>query len=144
MARFLCLCLTIFMAACAGSPWRVSRTPTEELRQEKAESLCNAYAFARVGGRFADHPEAARLKTELLARKIIPDEEWSLIEKRRVAVGMSRLALICAIGWPSPPGEVHKIANDKGEVDLWVYKECSRCSPAMIYIQEDRVIRFVP
>ena len=62
----------------------------EDLRQESAEDLCNAWAlFGRD-----------RVRKELERRGAITTAEWRLIENEQVEPGMSELAVICSWGYP--------------------------------------------
>lgn len=118
------------LAGCAAtSPARIATSTPEELQSQTSEALCNAW------GRF--HPTKARV--ELERRGLLSAEEWRLIDAQHVAIGMSRLALICSWGDPGYTGAVNRTVSASGVSEQWVYRDAVAERTRYIYVRDGKV-----
>jgi len=101
----------------------------EELRTENSFNLCNAYAYSK----------SEKAKAELKRRNAIPDDEWSVIEQKKIRMGMSELGLVCSWGKPSLYGTINKTVTRYGERKQWVYRSCSSCKGQYVYTENGKV-----
>ena len=121
--------LIIFLGGCAGSPASIGMKSPEELRAENSYNLCNAYAFSK----------SEKAKAELKRRNAIPDDEWPVIEQKKIRMGMSELGLVCSWGNPSLYGTINKSVTRYGERKQWVYRSCSSCKGQYVYTENGKV-----
>ncbi len=127
--KFIIIVLVVTFAGCAGSPARIGMMSSEELREINSLNLCNAYAF--------NGSEPAKI--ELQRRNVVTDEEWALIEKKQLRVGMSQLGLICSWGKPGTYGSINKTVTQYGESIQWVYRSCEACKTTYVYTDKGKV-----
>jgi len=115
----------ISLASCSGSPIRVSMMSDQELKTQPSDTLCNAYHYN----------QAEPVKSELNNRELLTAKEWKQIDRKKVIVGMSELALICARGFPS---RINKTVLGNKKVKQYVYRSYSKSQ--YIYIRKGIVI----
>lgn len=101
--------LAALLTACAGSPMRVAASDATTLQAESSDALCAAYGFG-MG------KEKAR--AELERRNALNDREWQAADARKVFVGMSRTAALCAWGKPE---RMNGTTTAAGRSEQWVY-----------------------
>ncbi|MBW2105994.1 MAG: hypothetical protein JRI26_08230 [Deltaproteobacteria bacterium] len=118
--------LIVFLGGCAGSPARIGMMSPEEVQAENSYNLCNAYAFSK----------SENAKAELIRRNAIPDDEWPVIEQKKIRMGMSELGLVCSWGYPST---INKTVTRYGERKQWVYRSCSSCKGQYVYTENGKV-----
>jgi len=118
--------LIVFLGGCAGSSARIGMMSPEELQAENSYNLCNAYAFSK----------SENAKAELIRRNAIPDDEWPVIEQKKIRMGMSELGLVCSWGYPSI---INKTVTRYGERKQWVYRSCSSCKGQYVYTENGKV-----
>jgi hypothetical protein len=100
----------------------------EELKQLNAFNLCQAYYFHKDQG----------AKKELIRRDVISSDEWSLIEKGSLAIGMSELAFICSWGEPDIQGTMNETVTKYGVNRQWVYR-CDYCKTRYVYTENGKI-----
>lgn len=93
---------------CAGSPMSISTMSPEELKNVKDKDLCAAYGMERK----------EKLKTEMERRTLLTDDEWKLVEKKQIEVGMSICALFASWG---PPNRQQKFSGSWGIHIQYIY-----------------------
>lgn len=86
----LIILIITFLNGCAGSPALIMNANPEQLRNMETLDLINAW---NVTG-----SENARM--ELKRRQVFSIQEWELIKKHQVAIGMSKAALYASQGFP--------------------------------------------
>jgi hypothetical protein len=101
--------VTAMLAGCAGSPVSVGLSSEEGLKSETTASLCAAYA-ANMG--------RDKIERELWRRDALTTREWASVVNRKVFVGMSREAAICAWGRPE---KINRTTTQYGGGEQWVY-----------------------
>lgn len=99
----------VMLGGCAGSPARISMASPEDLRAERGDNLCTAYAFGT--GR-------DKARSELERRNALTPREWESVEKRAVFIGMSRTAALCSWG---KPDRLNRTLTAAGTSEQWVY-----------------------
>jgi hypothetical protein len=120
------LMLTFVMAGCMpNSPLHVAAMGEDQLKEVPLHQLCNAYKMHR----------AEKVKAELIRRGDIADDEWDLIEARKIRIGMSQPALLASWGTPGIWGRVNRSVGSYGEHIQWVYRSCDRCSATYVYTE---------
>lgn len=118
--------ITLSLAGCAGSPMRIAGMGPEQLKTQTAEDLCRAY----------NYKQKPDIKAELTARKAIADTEWALVDAKKVGIGMSEIALLCAWGQPST---VNETITAQGTRRQWVYRACDACKAQYAYTVNGKV-----
>ena len=121
--------LPLLVLGCAGSPGRVLLTKSAKLQAVSSFDLCKSY-FLRP---------TAKLKLELQERNEFTPEEWSFINQRKIYIGMTELALVCAWGYPGAFGWVTESVTDRGTHWQWVYRPCPVCKARYVYVKEGKV-----
>jgi hypothetical protein len=92
----------------------VGQMPTEE--------ICRTYGNTRY--------KSAR--TELERRRALSGEEWTLVDQRKVKIGMSEIALLCSLG----STEVNRTVTAAGTHKQYVY------SGRNVYVEDGTVVGF--
>ena len=130
-AAFSAVVVVLVASSCAGSPASVSLLSQQELKQESAENLCNAWALFGRG----------QVRKELERRGAITPAEWRLIEEEKVQPGMSELAVICSWGYPDDSGVSRNQALGRwGEQKQFVFDRPFSKSRT-VYIEGGRVVK---
>jgi len=113
--RVIILILLVFMlAGCAGSIVHYKLMSEEKLLALPTAELCYAY----------HHTRKDKIRPELERRGVIPENEWELIEKNKIAVGMTAFGMFCSWGAPSPiEGTANVTTTAEGTRVQWVYRE---------------------
>ena len=119
----------LLLVGCAGSPARLAMMSPDELKAESSLNLCNAY----------DNNGSEKIIAELKRRGEISDEEWGLIEQKKIRIGMSELALVCSWGGPGLYGSVNESVSRWGVHKQWVYRACSSCGAQYVYTENGKV-----
>jgi len=114
----------------AGAPVAVNTSSPEALRAESSETLCNAWGFMHTD----------KVRAELERRNVLSAEEWRLIDARRVAIGMSRLALLCSWGDPGYSGAINRTVTARGVSEQWVYRDAVAKRTRYIYVRDGKVV----
>ena len=94
--------LIVFLNGC------ISTMSPEALKSENSYDLCKYYASSK----------SENVKLELIWRGAIPDNEWPLIEKKLIQLGMSELGLVCSWGIPN---QINKTVVRWGTRKQWIY-----------------------
>jgi len=94
--------LIVFLSGC------ISMMSPEALKSEDSYDLCKNYYFTR----------SEKVKLELAWRNAIPYDEWPLIEKKLIRLGMSELGLVCSWGLPR---RINKTVTRRGTRKQWIY-----------------------
>lgn len=120
--RYLPL-LVILLASCAVSPKHVSSL--EDRR------LCNAYYEAR------NEQNRASYKAEIERRNLISHDEWDVIDKKQVRIGMS----VCALRASWGPAKENSTTTRYGYSIQHVYRLswCRRCKVQYVYTSGGKV-----
>lgn len=129
LRRGVFVLLPLLVLGCAGSPGRVLLTPSGKLQAVSSFDICKSY-FLRP---------TAKLKLELKERNEFTSEEWSFIDQRKIYIGMTELALVCAWGYPGVFGWVTESVTDQGTHWQWVYRPCPVCKARYVYVKEGKV-----
>ena len=114
-------------AGCAGSALGIANESPEELKSRSNEQLCMAYNAS---------PRPA-VKAELVYRKALTEAEWQLVEKKTIAIGMSKPALICSWGviYEGVTGSVNTTIVAGQTNEQWVYRESTLTKPTYVYLK---------
>lgn len=115
--------LSFALAGCAGSPAAISSK--EDLSEESAKNLCNAYAF----GNWQDK----RLVEEVYRRGDISEKDYKSLLKGEISTGMSELAGICAYGLPS---SINTTAGTFGTQKQYVYNDYNGIPRRFLYFRD--------
>lgn len=121
--------LAALLYGCAGSPARIGMMSAAELAAVDSWDLCNAYAY--------NGSESAR--AELERRSAIPADEWVLIDKKQIAIGMSELGLMCSWGSVGYTGGVNQSVGQYGAHKQWVYRSCRYCKTKYVYTDNGKI-----
>jgi len=117
---------TLLFVGCAGSPLRIALMSPEELKNVTSIDLCDAY--------HQDHSQ--KVKAELIERGVIPEDDWSHIDKEEIAVGMTDVSLICSWGKPARKNE----SMEKwGIRKQWLYRSCPFCEESLVTIDNGKI-----
>jgi hypothetical protein len=114
------------LAACTTDDI-VGRDTPNQLAAESAITLCAVY--------YDDHD--LKVKGELVRRKLIPDQDWPIIDRHEVAVGMYDFEAIAAWGRPDL---VHTLVTRKGTKSRYVYNACRGCQKSYLTFDNDGVL----
>jgi hypothetical protein len=120
------------LAGCAGSPAAIGMAKPEQLAAESNEALCNA--VARTGG--------TKARAELERREALTPEEWSLVARNGVEIGMRRLVLFCSRGAPGVYGAINRTVTAHGTREQWVYRSDRYSRAVYVYVDEGVVSAF--
>lgn len=104
----------------------------KEFRAEAAEKFRKSIPILgsrELCGHFSTSRQSA-IKSELMKRKVFSEQEWGLIEGRKLQLGMSELALICSWG----DAERNRSVGPWGEHIQYVYP-----SGVYVYVQNGKV-----
>jgi hypothetical protein len=129
MRSIMFIFLTILVSGCAGSPARISVMSPTSLASEPTENLCGAYQLARQ----------EKIKNEIVKRKEIPDEDWEIIDRASVKIGMSELSLICSMGNPSA---VNRTVGAWGVSKQYIFRPCCNREVYYVYTENGVVTGF--
>jgi len=116
-----------WLVSCTGSPIHVSTMSPDELAQTPTYTLCHAYYV--LGNE--------KVKKQLEERKTISDNDWILIESKKVGVGMSEDALVCSWGRPS---RINSSGSSRGVSKQYVYRRCQTCRAQYVYVRAGKVV----
>lgn len=123
--------LTAILAigGCAGSPYQLSKMSREQLSTVSDDQLIRALTN--------DFSRTDTILQEAKMRKLISDDEVSLIQRKSIKIGMSELALIASWGDPTT---VNKSVGSYGTHKQYVYGGYSRySSPTYVYVENGQV-----
>ena len=127
MKRLHLLLIPLFLISCAGSPTRISMMDQETLKTVDTLQLCAAYG--------CNHSE--KIKAELERRNIFTEREWSLINSKKISIGISISALYASWG---PPTSKNESVGKWGVHIQHVYGLYSRYSkPTYVYTDNGKV-----
>jgi hypothetical protein len=118
--------IPLVLSGCAGSPMRIASMGPDQLKAQTSEDLCKAYSYK----------QRAEIKSELISRKAISENEWKLVDTRKVGIGMGEVALFCAWGQPST---VNESVSAQGTRRQWVYRACDACKAQYVYTVNGKV-----
>ncbi len=90
-SHLLIFIVSIFLSGCAGSPASIMTASPGQLRSMETLDLINAWSVTGS--------ENARM--ELNRRQVFSAQEWELIKRHQVAIGMSKAALYASQGFPN-------------------------------------------
>lgn len=117
------------LSGCAPH-FAISKAKPEALVSVSDMDLCAA--FSESG--------AASVRAEIEKRGKITQDEWELIEGKKIRIGMSEAAMICS--WGEPPaasGRVNSTITQYGERKQYVYRESRISSAQYVYVTNGRV-----
>lgn len=132
---------TLILAACATSPRQESfNVTTADFSTAKTDDLCIVYGF-----RWNRSQEA---RAELTRRNIFTDDEWKLIEAKKVIPGLSECGMKAAYPQIIAKYYFHKDANSNLIGKDIVYS-CEKapvpyCPFTKVEIREGKVFALVP
>lgn len=92
----ICACAAL-LCGCAGSPARIGMASPAQLAQENELNLINAWDFSK----------SKNARAELERRGTFTAEEWSLIDRKIVRIGMRELAVYASWGLPGDTNTTH-------------------------------------
>ncbi|MBM3318805.1 MAG: hypothetical protein FJY75_13230 [Candidatus Eisenbacteria bacterium] len=133
----LLLALCAALAACTSYSYlKVTRMTPAQLKQASDAEICNAYSHTRAEPRTRQAP----IREEMLARGLLTDEEWPLVEQRQLRPGMSKLALIACWGYPKRATRaLHAGGDTLVAHEQYIYEGSAGWSTLSVYL-EDGVI----
>jgi hypothetical protein len=112
------LILTGTLAACSVETQVAKETPAQ-LDTEDTNTLLTSY--------HATHdPE---VKAAIIRRKLIPDQDWALIDSYQVAIGMYNFEVLAAWG---DPDEVRTRTTEAGTKSRYTYDVCDGCKKSYL------------
>ena len=120
------------LTGCAGSPLAIGMASPEKLAAESDDALCDAYAV--MGG--------TKARAELERRAALTPEEWSIVDRKTVAIGMRRLVLVCSRGTPGIYGGIHRTVTAHGTREQWAYRDTQYGRAIYIYVDDGVVSAF--
>jgi len=102
--KMLLIAAILFITACAGSPMHIAQNPLDYSDGDLVE---------------ATHwNKSPAIMEEIKRRNFIPENEWRLINRGTIEIGMSRLGTVLALGLPLSS---NRSANADGTQEQWVY-----------------------
>ena len=115
---------------CASMLAACSTMSPEDIRRSTSEQLCINY----------ESTKNPAVRAELERRKEIPQADWKALDDGSIAVGMSRLGLICGLSHPSMTmyGAINTTVTPAGKVEQFVYRKSSG-KAYYIYLRNGRV-----
>lgn len=121
----------LFVALIAGC----AAIPPERAASYSDDLLCYRYNDAR--GNSSLQKDVPVLRAEIDKRGLITPDEWSLVEQKKIKLGMSECALVAS--WGS--GKVNKHTNVNGQFNQHVYRLdwCRSCNVQYVYTRNGRV-----
>ena len=114
------------LAACTTEDL-VPRETADQLDREDSNVLFSVY--------HATHN--AKVKDAIIRRKVIPDQDWALIDQYQVAVGMYNYEVIAAWG---DPDDVRTRTTQAGTKSKFVYNDCRGCHKTFLNFDTDGVL----
>lgn len=72
------------------------------------QSLCSYY----------NRYQTTEARKEIIRRDLLTEEQWNLVEDRKIQMGMPEIALICSWGLPK---SVNTSVASEGHDEQWVY-----------------------
>lgn len=129
--QFGVICFFLVLIGC-GTLSKINSMPPEQLRTvNNPYNLCNAYVSKKTQS----------VKDELMRREFIPKDEWALIDKSQITIGMSEQGLACAWGTPSLSGygSINETVSKHGVRKQWVYRKCENCKNRYVYTVNGKI-----
>jgi hypothetical protein len=105
----------------------VPRETADQLDNEDTNVLFSVY--------HATHD--TKVKAAIIRRKIIPDQDWALIDQYQVAVGMYNYEVIAAWG---DPDDIRNRTTQAGTKSKFVYNDCRGCHKTYLIFDTDGVL----
>lgn len=124
MNKYLLL-LSCLIAACTPS----SMMSPERLATADSKQLCDDYHQVR----------SPNVRAELERRNAITPDEWMLIDSKKVKLGMSEVAFLCAMGTPTVYGAINRSQGSWGTNVQYVYRFCSTCKAQYYYVRNGKL-----
>lgn len=78
-----------------------------------------------------------KIKEAIRRRKIVPEQDWSLIDGYQVAVGMYNFEVIAAWG---DPDDIRTRTTQAGTKSKYVYNDCRGCHKTYLNFDVDGVL----
>lgn len=100
MKTVVVLLASIFLCSCVGMPSEVANRPAEKLMFADINEVAGAYGSVRATNGNRDTPNVLKLKNELERRGGLSASEWMCVFSQRVAIGMSQVGVLAAMGNP--------------------------------------------
>lgn len=133
MHTFLLSLFVIVLAGCAGSPARLAMMSPEQLQTQNDGQLCAVYGFGH----------SKKVRAEIERRGLLTTEEWSLVDRRALAIGMSELAMFASLGGPNVVyGSVNETVTASGVRRQYVYRDSEYGRAGYVYIEGGRVTAY--
>ena len=97
--------------------------PPQKLAQMTNAQLCTEYGNNRTD----------QVRAELLQRNALTPEEWGLVDKKSIKIGMSETAFLCSWGTPTVLGSINTTMTSRGASRQYVYRFCNTCKAHYVY-----------
>ena len=126
LARIVIVVGSLLMfCGCQGSPMEACLASKEKLQAMSDEQLCNGYAFCK----------SKSIKEALEDRGTFTDEEWLMIDRGALYVGMTRKAVFATVKNVMFNGMT---TTDHGTIEQW--KTGSKYASLYIHLKNGKVI----
>ena len=125
MKNYFLLLACATMAACTQS----SMMSPERMAGADSKQLCTDYHQVR----------SPNIRAELERRNAITPEEWALIDGKKVKIGMSEVAFLCAVGTPTVYGAINRSQGSWGTSTQYVYRFCQTCKAQYYYVKNGKL-----
>lgn len=114
------------LAACAVEN-SVTKETADQLDHEDTNVLFSVY--------HATHDP--NVKAAIIRRKIVPEQDWALIDQYQVAVGMYNYEVVAAWG---DPDDIRTRTTQAGTKSKFVYNDCRGCHKTYLTFDTDGVL----
>ncbi len=114
------------LTACTVEGQVTGETP-QQLDNEDSTVLFSVY--------HATHDR--KVKEAIIRRKVVPDQDWALIDQYQVAIGMYNYEVIASWG---DPDDVRRRITQAGTKTKFVYNDCRGCHKTYLSFDTDGVL----
>ena len=115
-----------FLTACSVED-QVTREDPKQLDQEDSTVLFSNY--------HATHDP--KVKEAIIRRKLVPDQDWALIDQYQIAIGMYNYEVIASWG---DPDDIRTRITQAGTKAKFVYNDCKGCHKTYLSFDTDGVL----
>ncbi len=117
--------ICVAFTACTPS----SMMSPERLANADSKQLCDDYHQVK----------SHNVRAELERRNAITPDEWVLIDSKKVKIGMSEVAFLCAMGTPTVYGAINRSTGSWGTNTQYVYRFCQTCKAQYFYVKNGKL-----
>ena len=122
------LCVAFF-SGCASSFVRIGSMSPAELQSVQETQLCSADHYSGNG----------KIVNEITRRKLITESQWASVKSKRIAVGMTRCAVLAAFG--NPPMVIGNPVGGPNDLEALIYPVGTTSDHIAYYIDNGMVTK---